>query len=63
MTDFCCDDMRVHCTFDCELHKGDPFGCPDAVIGKFFGRYGLLIHDGGSSYLKIEFCPWCGSKL
>ncbi|MBC7450123.1 MAG: hypothetical protein H7259_01395 [Cytophagales bacterium] len=25
--------------------------------------FGLPIHDGGSSYIKIYFCPWCGQKL
>ena len=25
--------------------------------------YGLIIHDGGTSAVTIQFCPWCGSKL
>jgi hypothetical protein len=25
--------------------------------------FGLPIHDGGSSFIKINFCPWCGKKL
>ena len=28
-----------------------------------FDEYGLIIHDGGSSALLIQFCPWCGTKL
>ena len=28
-----------------------------------FDEYGLIIHDGGSSYIDIKYCPWCGSKL
>jgi len=28
-----------------------------------FREYGLKIIDGGSSYLEINFCPWCGSRL
>jgi hypothetical protein len=27
------------------------------------GHYGLLIHDGGSSSIEINFCPWCGAQL
>lgn len=27
------------------------------------GEYGVPIQDGGSSYLVIEFCPWCGKRL
>ena len=28
-----------------------------------FDEYGLLIHDGGSSFILISFCPWCGTEL
>ncbi len=28
-----------------------------------FREYGIKIIDGGSSYLEINFCPWCGSRL
>lgn len=24
------------------------------------GEYGVPVRDGGSSYLVIEYCPWCG---
>ncbi|HTF81366.1 MAG TPA: hypothetical protein VL947_06570 [Cytophagales bacterium] len=25
--------------------------------------YGLPIHDGGTSYISIQYCPWCGKLL
>lgn len=28
-----------------------------------FDEYGLIIHDGGSSSITINFCPWCGTRL
>jgi len=28
-----------------------------------FDEFGLIIHDGGQSYMLINFCPWCGRKL
>jgi len=28
-----------------------------------FNEYGLIVHDGGSSSITIEFCPWCGTQL
>lgn len=28
-----------------------------------FREYGLPIYDGGSSYLLIKYCPWCGTRL
>jgi hypothetical protein len=24
---------------------------------------GLVVHDGGGSYIAIQYCPWCGAKL
>lgn len=26
-------------------------------------EYGIPVHDGGSSYMTINFCPWCGKPL
>lgn len=28
-----------------------------------FREYGISVLDGGSSYLIIEFCPFCGKTL
>lgn len=28
-----------------------------------FDEYGIQIHDGGSSFIQIDYCPWCGAKL
>lgn len=28
-----------------------------------FREYGIPVHDGGSSYITIDFCPWCGTSL
>ncbi len=28
-----------------------------------FREYGVPIRDGGNSFLVMEYCPWCGSKL
>lgn len=41
------------------------FDDPDILIfyTDVFDEYGIIIHDGGSSYLIINFCPWCGKKL
>ena len=37
----------------------DVSACPDSVI--YFKShpptYGLIVHDGGTSYVEIEFCP------
>lgn len=59
---FCCEIMKVHLTRDCTIH--DYIECADNVIAYLGrGKYGLLIHDGGSSVYSINYCPWCGKKL
>lgn len=56
--------MRAQLEVTCDLHP-DPFDCPDSVVSyvAMFDEYGLIVHDGGASYLHIAHCPWCGSRL
>jgi len=36
----------------------------DVIINKWDkGLYGIPIHDGGTSMVLINYCPWCGTKL
>lgn len=61
---YCCIDMAYRLIEDKKSKKEDIINY-DSVIthfkkGKFFG---IPIHDGGSSFIQINFCPWCGSKL
>lgn len=60
----CCDMMRSQFTHECEQHP-DPFECPDVLVVYVpkYDEFGLPIHDGGSSYLLIRHCPWCGTSL
>ena len=64
MNKHCCPVMERNVDFDCTVHR-DKFECPDALVSftSNFNEYGLIIHDGGSSSIAIEFCPWCGAKL
>jgi hypothetical protein len=60
---FCCDMMRHNATLTCVQHDS-PFDCPDTLIHRCEdGRHGIIIHDGGSSFIIIAHCPWCGTKL
>jgi hypothetical protein len=63
MTKYCCEDMRRNAEYKDETK--DEFDCPDNLItyGRVFDEYGIIIHDGGSSYIQIRFCPWCGTRL
>ena len=48
----------------CDQHS-DPFECHDRLLyyNAVFDEHGLIVHDGGSSYVVITHCPWCGNKL
>ena len=60
----CCASMKYDLEYKCDIHKS-PFDCPDTIIysSESNEEFGILIHDGGSSYIEIKYCPWCGSKL
>lgn len=59
---YCCLDMAYHLIEGKKKQSKPNF---DAVIIHTHGRneFGIPIHDGGSSYIRINFCPWCGSWL
>ena len=60
----CCESMKKRINFKCTKHK-NKYDCPDAIIEYIpkFDEYGIIIHDGGSSYILINYCPFCGKKL
>ena len=64
MAKHCCETMAYHVSQECDQHP-DPFDCPDHLIhySSPKGTYGLIIHDGGTSFVSIHFCPWCGTAL
>jgi hypothetical protein len=60
----CCEAMRYELDQRCDQHP-HRLDCADALIyhSKELAEYGIIIHDGGSSYSFIHYCPWCGTKL
>ena len=61
---YCCINMAYHLIED-KISKGKEKINYDSVMthykkGKAFG---IPIHDGGSSFIKINYCPWCGKEL
>ena len=64
MRKFCCDEMKQRINHRCDNQKSI-FDCPDNLVwfDIKFDEYGLIIHDGGESYIEINYCPWCGCKL
>ncbi|WP_109506282.1 DUF6980 family protein [Nocardioides speluncae] len=60
--DTCCAQMARQLTLTCETHS-DLAACPDSLIVRTRHDYGIRIHDGGSGFLVIAYCPWCGQHL
>jgi len=59
----CCKAMAAQLNWACDDHASRS-DCPDALVGRFpDNRIGLLVHDGGTAYVEIEYCPWCGARL
>jgi len=50
--------------YECD-QQSNPFDCPDCLVAYTpkFDEYGIIVHDGGSSSVGINFCPFCGAKL
>ena len=59
---YCCEMFEADLTRTCTKHR-HRFECPDALIGPAGDGYGIYVHDGGSSVIRIRYCPWCGTKL
>lgn len=58
---YCCVKMQF---FLKKGKKEGEFDSDDIVYyAPQFDEYGIVIHDAGKSYIKIEYCPWCGKKL
>ncbi len=60
----CCEAMEYYSSNHCPVHNS-PFECPDWLIlfDEQVKEYGIVIHDGGQSCVKIHYCPWCGKAL
>jgi predicted RNA-binding Zn-ribbon protein involved in translation (DUF1610 family) len=54
--------MAYHLVNRCDQHS-DPYDCPDVIVVKDRNSYGIPVRDGGSSFIQIKRCPWCGKRL
>ena len=64
MSNYCCENMEYFASYECADHK-NKYTCPDCIIdiNEQNQTYGIIIHDGGESVIRINFCPWCGMPL
>jgi hypothetical protein len=61
---YCCKALWEQAHRQCGDHP-DPSDCPDVLIAapENGAEFGIRIHDGGSSFVVIRYCPWCGAQL
>lgn len=66
---FCCEDMEEH-VYLVDLNVSFDGGDEDTKVVYYsskFDEYGIPIHDGengsATSFITIEYCPWCGKRL
>lgn len=57
-----CVHVAYHSTHLCEQHA-DAWECPDMTLVRTSGGFGIPIRDGGTSVIRIQYCPWCGINL
>ena len=60
----CCEVMAAQLRWSCDRHEL-PEECPDCLVWYYprSSAFGLPVHDGGSSFMHIKYCPWCGADL
>lgn len=51
----------MHCCESMEYYINQEDGIVTYVPK--FREFGIPVHDGGSSYIVVDYCPWCGSNL
>ena len=62
LADFPCVHIAYHSLHKCDVHTS-PWDCPDTTLVISEEHYGIPIRDGGESYIRIDYCPWCGVSL
>lgn len=59
---FCCDVMKSQLEFKCDTHS-NLLDCPDVILLRIGANQIVFpIRDGGSSFINLQYCPWCGTS-
>lgn len=58
----CCQKMKDQVEHQCDKCSSS-FECPDCFVSYSEHGFGLIVHDGGTSSIKINYCPWCGTQI
>lgn len=60
---YCCLDMAYHLIEDKKTKRKTKINYDSIMLTTKRKEFGIPIHDGGTSFIKINYCPWCGHKL
>jgi hypothetical protein len=61
---FCCEKMADKVEESLNQNGETKHEDVDIVMNRTReGVYGIPIHDGGTSFIEINNCPWCGARL
>ncbi|MBE6727773.1 MAG: hypothetical protein E7562_03895 [Ruminococcaceae bacterium] len=67
MVNFCCEDMFNNIAYIDQSNNVDLESDKFVFYSSKFNEYGIPIHDGenrkATSYILIQYCPWCGKRL
>ena len=61
-SDYPCIHVAYHSTHPCDIHS-DAWECPDMTLVRTPSGFGIPVRDGGTSVVRIEYCPWCDTRL
>jgi len=62
--EYCCLVMAKHVSDSLDENQEIQHDNHDVIMNKWKdGTFGIPIHDGGSSVVEINFCPWCGENI
>ena len=60
---YCCEFMKYYLELNLDETKNIKSLEQIVIYERKFDEYGIVIHDGGESYIEIKYCPWCGKEL
>lgn len=61
---FCCLSLAKHISDGFDKKEEQVYKNVDVILRKWDnGSIGIPIHDGGTSMIIINYCPFCGTKI
>jgi len=62
LSSYPCVCVAYHSSHTCDIHS-NAWDCPDMTLVRTADGFGIPVRDGGTSVIRIDYCPWCGVRL